>query len=92
MLASVQDEIFTSAFASAAYLKSVLKFPEDKKVYVIGEKGIEDELDAVGIKHSGGTVRRLFPVVKIPLTTLPRRVGPGRQPLCRLDGLLGRHC
>ncbi|GJN89210.1 hypothetical protein Rhopal_002189-T1 [Rhodotorula paludigena] len=49
------DEIFTSAFASAAYLKSVLDFPEDKKVYVIGEKGIEDELDAVGIKHSGGT-------------------------------------
>jgi len=49
------DEIFTSAFASAAYLKSVLNFPADKKVYVIGEKGIEDELDAVGIKHAGGT-------------------------------------
>ncbi|GAA5946720.1 hypothetical protein JCM3775_000130 [Rhodotorula graminis] len=49
------DEIFSSAFASAAYLKAVLKFPADKKVYVIGEKGIEDELDAVGIKHSGGT-------------------------------------
>ena len=52
----VQEEIFTSAFASAAYLKNVLKFPEDKKVYAIGEKGIEDELDAVGIKRSGGTV------------------------------------
>ncbi|GAA5960374.1 hypothetical protein JCM21900_003532 [Sporobolomyces salmonicolor] len=49
------DEIFTSAYASAAYLKTVLHFPADKKVYVIGEKGIEDELDAVGIKHSGGT-------------------------------------
>ncbi|BGO93953.1 hypothetical protein NBRC10512_007000 [Rhodotorula toruloides] len=49
------DEIFTSAYASAAYLKTVLKFPADKKVYVIGEKGIEDELDAVGIQHSGGT-------------------------------------
>ncbi|GAA6027338.1 hypothetical protein JCM8097_002606 [Rhodosporidiobolus ruineniae] len=49
------DEIFTSAYASAAYLKSVLNFPADKKVYVIGEKGVEDELDAVGIKHSGGT-------------------------------------
>ena len=53
---ATQEEIFTSAFASAAYLKNVLKFPEDKKVYVIGEKGIEDELDDVGIKRAGGTV------------------------------------
>ncbi|POY71769.1 hypothetical protein BMF94_5130 [Rhodotorula taiwanensis] len=50
-----EKEIFTSASASANYLKSVLKFPADKKVYVLGEKGIEDELDAVGIKYSGGT-------------------------------------
>ncbi|GAA5907683.1 4-nitrophenylphosphatase [Sporobolomyces salmoneus] len=49
------DEIFTSAYAAAAYLKHVLEFPEDKKAYVIGEKGLEEELDAVGIKHSGGT-------------------------------------
>ncbi|GAA5987992.1 hypothetical protein JCM5350_007852 [Sporobolomyces pararoseus] len=49
------EEIFTSAFAAAAYLKNVLKFPQDKKAYVIGEKGLEEELDAVGIKHSGGT-------------------------------------
>ncbi|GAA5857500.1 hypothetical protein JCM8547_009304 [Rhodosporidiobolus lusitaniae] len=49
------DEIFTSAYASAAYLKTVLNFPEDKKVYVIGERGVEEELDAVGIKHAGGT-------------------------------------
>ena len=53
---SSQEEIFTSAFAAAAYLKNVLKFPRDKKAYVIGEKGLEEELDAVGIKHSGGTV------------------------------------
>ncbi|GAA5857355.1 hypothetical protein JCM5353_002559 [Sporobolomyces roseus] len=49
------DEIFTSAYAAAAYLKNVLKFPDDKKAYVIGERGLEEELDAVGIKHSGGT-------------------------------------
>ncbi|KAM0750610.1 2-phosphoglycolate phosphatase [Meredithblackwellia eburnea MCA 4105] len=49
------DEIFSSAYASAAYLKNILKFPSDKKVYVIGEKGIEDELDSVGIRRSGGT-------------------------------------
>jgi len=38
----------------------VLKFPDDKKAYVIGERGLEEELDAVGIKHSGGTVRIHF--------------------------------
>lgn len=50
------NEIFGSAYASAIYLKEILKFPEDKRVYVIGEKGLEDELDSVGIKHAGGTV------------------------------------
>ncbi|SCV74069.1 BQ2448_6501 [Microbotryum intermedium] len=49
------DDIFSSAYASATYLKNVLNFPADKKVYVIGEKGIEDELDSVEIRHSGGT-------------------------------------
>lgn len=37
-------------------MKYILNFPADKKVYVIGEKGIEDELDSVGIRHCGGTV------------------------------------
>lgn len=57
-----QEEVFTSAYASAAYIKNVLNLPADKKVYVLGEKGVEDELDAVGIQHTGGTVSqpRLF--------------------------------
>eukprot|EP00227_Mantoniella_beaufortii_P016858 CAMPEP_0197591582 /NCGR_PEP_ID=MMETSP1326-20131121/13793_1 /TAXON_ID=1155430 /ORGANISM="Genus nov. species nov., Strain RCC2288" /LENGTH=351 /DNA_ID=CAMNT_0043157103 /DNA_START=19 /DNA_END=1074 /DNA_ORIENTATION=- len=45
------EEIFSSSFAAAAYLDSI-KF--DKKVYVIGETGILEELDNVGIKHTGG--------------------------------------
>lgn len=52
----LQDEIFGSAYASAAYLKYNLKFPKDKKVYVIGEDGLEHELKAEGIQYAGGTV------------------------------------
>ena len=50
-----QDEIFSSSYAAAVYLKRVLKFPSDRKVYVIGMEGIEEELDAEGIQHVGGT-------------------------------------
>lgn len=52
-----QDEIYGSAFASAVYISSVLKLPKDKKVYVIGMAGLEEELDEEGIVHLGGTVR-----------------------------------
>lgn len=45
----------SSAYAAAAYLKRVLNFPADRKVYVIGMEGIESELEAEGILHCGGT-------------------------------------
>lgn len=51
-----QSEIFSSSYAAAVYLKRVLQFPQDRKVYVIGMEGIEDELDAEGIQYVGGTV------------------------------------
>lgn len=46
-----QDEIYSSSFAAAAYLESI-NFK--KKVYVIGEDGILQELDLLGIPHLGG--------------------------------------
>lgn len=55
-LCCVQSEIFSSAYAAAVYLKRVVNFPADRKVYVLGMEGIEDELDAEGIQHVGGTV------------------------------------
>ncbi|WFD31318.1 4-nitrophenylphosphatase [Malassezia sp. CBS 17886] len=52
---AAEEEVFSSAYASALYLSDVLKFPRDRKVYVIGMAGLEEELDAVGIAHLGGT-------------------------------------
>jgi hypothetical protein len=52
-----QDEIFSSAYASAFYISSVVKLPQDKKVYVIGMSGLEEELRDEGISFFGGTVR-----------------------------------
>ncbi|KAG9041082.1 hypothetical protein FS837_012763 [Tulasnella sp. UAMH 9824] len=50
-----EDEVFGSAYASAVYISSVLKLPKDEKVYVIGQAGLEEELDEEGIQHIGGT-------------------------------------
>ncbi|MEW5303398.1 MAG: hypothetical protein WDW36_006096 [Sanguina aurantia] len=45
------EEIYSSSYAAAAYLESI-NFK--KKVYVIGEVGIQEELDLKGIAHIGG--------------------------------------
>ena len=42
--------ISSSSYATACYLKNV---PNHKDAYVIGEQGIYDELEAVGIKCHG---------------------------------------
>lgn len=48
------EEIFSSSFAAAAYLEQT-KFKETgKKIYVIGEVGICEELDLIGVPHIGG--------------------------------------
>ncbi|GFR41253.1 hypothetical protein Agub_g1928 [Astrephomene gubernaculifera] len=45
------EEIYSSSYAAAAYLESI-NF--DKKVYVVGEAGILEELQLKGIHHLGG--------------------------------------
>ncbi|KAA8900733.1 HAD-like domain-containing protein [Sphaerosporella brunnea] len=49
------DEIFGSAYSAAIYISRVLSLPKDKKVYVIGEAGIEEELASEGVSFFGGT-------------------------------------
>ncbi|RGB39653.1 HAD-like domain-containing protein [Rhizophagus diaphanus] len=46
-------EIFGSAYASAYYLKNIVKFPSDRKVYVVGDIGITEELESEGIRYAG---------------------------------------
>lgn len=48
-----EDEIFSSSFAAAMYLKTI-NFPREKKVYVIGEEGILEELELAGFTGLGG--------------------------------------
>lgn len=47
------EEIYSSSFAAAAYLDST-HFPKNKKVYVVGEVGIGEELELLGYEHLGG--------------------------------------
>eukprot|EP00268_Persea_americana_P043686 TRINITY_DN4396_c0_g1_i5.p1 TRINITY_DN4396_c0_g1~~TRINITY_DN4396_c0_g1_i5.p1 ORF type:complete len:319 (+),score=60.08 TRINITY_DN4396_c0_g1_i5:108-1064(+) len=48
-----EEEIFCSSFAAAMYLKSI-NFPQEKKVYAIGEEGILEELELAGYTGLGG--------------------------------------
>ncbi|KAJ0081664.1 hypothetical protein Patl1_09656 [Pistacia atlantica] len=54
-LSVAEDEIFSSSFAAAMYLK-VNNFPPEKKVYVIGGEGILEELQLAGYTGLGGPV------------------------------------
>ena len=44
-----EDEIFGSAYSAAVYLKDVIDFPKDKKVLIVGDTGMEEELKNAGI-------------------------------------------
>jgi phosphoglycolate phosphatase len=47
------EEIFSSSFAAAAYLEQTKFKDTGKKAYIIGEVGIEEELDLIGVPHIG---------------------------------------
>ena len=48
------EEIFSSSFAAAAYLEQTKFKATGKKVYIIGEVGIQEELDLIGVPWIGG--------------------------------------
>jgi 4-nitrophenyl phosphatase len=52
----LQEEIFSSSYSSAVYISRILKLPENKrKVFVLGETGIEQELKVENVPFIGGT-------------------------------------
>jgi len=48
------EEIFSSSFAAAAYFEQTKFKDSGKRIYVIGEKGIGEELDLIGVDWFGG--------------------------------------
>ncbi|KAJ5967427.1 4-nitrophenylphosphatase [Penicillium viridicatum] len=53
---STVEEIFSSSYSSSIYISRILQLPENKrKVYVIGETGIEQELRSENVPFIGGT-------------------------------------
>jgi 4-nitrophenyl phosphatase/phosphoglycolate phosphatase len=48
------EEIFSSSFAAAAYLEQTNFLQTGKKVYIVGEVGIQQELDLIGVPWIGG--------------------------------------
>ncbi|PVH20901.1 hypothetical protein CXQ85_004413 [Candidozyma haemuli] len=50
-----KDEIFGSSFATAVYIQQILKLPQSKKIWVLGEEGIEKELQELGYETLGGS-------------------------------------
>ena len=52
-----KEQVLSTSYLAAAYVKNVLKLPEDKKVYVIGMPGLVDEFNLLNIKTIGPGVR-----------------------------------
>ncbi|KAI0584373.1 4-nitrophenyl phosphatase [Pyrenophora tritici-repentis] len=50
------DEVFGSSYSAAVYIARILKLPAPKnKVFVLGESGVEQELESEGVPYIGGT-------------------------------------
>ena len=52
----LQEEVFGSSYSAAIYISRILSLPADHNtVFVLGESGIEQELESESISHIGGT-------------------------------------
>ncbi|KAI9656598.1 MAG: hypothetical protein M1821_004805 [Bathelium mastoideum] len=50
------EEVFGSSYSAAIYISRIIRLqPPKNKVYVLGEAGVEAELDSESVPHIGGT-------------------------------------
>ncbi|KAF3481589.1 4-nitrophenylphosphatase [Arthroderma uncinatum] len=50
------EEIFSSSYSASVYISRILELPPNKrKVFILGESGIEQELAAESVSYIGGT-------------------------------------
>ncbi|KAK2846377.1 hypothetical protein FQN49_005781 [Arthroderma sp. PD_2] len=50
------EEIFSSSYSASVYISRILELPPNKrKVFILGESGIEQELAAENVSYIGGT-------------------------------------
>ncbi|KAL6207272.1 hypothetical protein ACLB2K_024516 [Fragaria x ananassa] len=73
-----EEEIFSSSFAAAMYLQ-LINFPQHKKVYVIGEQGILEELQLAGFTALGGPPLFYLRLVSTPASLDPSWVPPQKR-------------
>ncbi|GAB7358538.1 hypothetical protein MBLNU230_g2600t1 [Neophaeotheca triangularis] len=51
-----EDEVFGSSYSAAVYISRIMALPPPQnKVYVLGETGIEQELESENVPYCGGT-------------------------------------
>lgn len=51
-----EEEVFGSSYSAAVYISRIMKLePPQNKVFVLGENGIEQELDSENVPYCGGT-------------------------------------
>ena len=86
--ASFVFSVSSASFAAAAYLEQT-KFKETgKKVYIVGEVGIQEELDLIGVPHIGAPrAQHRVPSAACPAppAPLPPRVAVGTRAERRLS-------
>lgn len=53
---SLQEEVFGSSYSAAIYISRILNLKAPKnKVFVLGESGVEQELESENVRYCGGT-------------------------------------
>ena len=76
-----ESEVFGSSYASAVYVRDILKLPKNKKVWVEGTEGLEIELQDAGYQTVGGS--------KLPSLDKPLNIEDKDDPINNIDPEVG---